>query len=356
MKIDENSSQNTITDQEQQFYFENRIIGRRKLLNKYRQETENKIFEIVRIYSLRDGISHQELADKMELHRTNLQPYTDSLMEKNKISRKNKKSKYFVTQDIFKDPILNASIFADTVRFKLLKNTDKFLILNEDISFIFSNDHQDKEYFKNFITYKNFFQPNFTKNQNLEKMLFEFSNRIGSFITYLLIYSMNFNKMNRESVELTDKEKDEIIQRMVEEGITNLIPYLPHFFKDTVNKALGNFPRFNFEKRLEYFKKNPKLVFDPDINNKLIDAFTKLYPLMSYEFEKILPQQFRLIYGKELKGWVSAIEEHKKYLNEFHEKLREQRTCKHEYIKKSKTSRYQCKLCNHIKKTTKLKL
>ena len=342
-------------DIEREFKIKNRKEGRNKWLENYKQEIEKKAFEIVRIYSLRDGISHQELADKMHLHRTNLQPYTDRLMEKNKIFRKNKKSKYFVTQDIVKDPILNASIFADTVRFKLLKNTDKFLILNEDISYIFSND-QDKEYIKNFTTYKNFFQPNFTENQNLEKMLFEFSNRIGSFVTYLLIYSMNFSIMNiQSSVELTDKEKDVIIQRMVEEGIIKLIPYLPHFFKDTVNKALGNFPRFNLEKRIEYLKKSPKLVFDHDINYKLTDAFTKLYPLMSYEFERMLPQQFRLIYGKELKGWTSAIEEHKKYLNEFYEKLKNQRTCKHEYIKKSNTSHYQCKLCNHIKKSKKLK-
>lgn len=52
-------------------------------------------------------------------------------MEKNKIYRKNKKGKYFAIDDISNDPILNASILADTVRYNLLRHTDKYVILNE---------------------------------------------------------------------------------------------------------------------------------------------------------------------------------------------------------------------------------
>jgi hypothetical protein len=340
VKINKDSKQTTITNQEQQFYLQNRIKGRENWLKKNHQEIENKILEIVRLYSLRDGISHQDLAGLVPIHRTNLKHYTDQLMKENKIFRKNKKGKYFaIDHDIIKDPILNCSIFSDAVRFNLLQKTDKFLILNDDISQIFSN-YQSKAHIHNFSSYKELYQPKFKKNENLEKMLFEFSNRIGSFITYLIIYSINFISEYLESTNLTNKEKDAIIKRMVEEGITKLIPYLPYFLIDTVNKALGNYPRFNFELSKEYLKKNPKLVLDnpKDINYKLTNAFTKLYPLMSYEFERMLPQQFRLIYGETLKGRPSAIEKQKEYLNEYYESLRKQKSFKQEYKKKSKTS------------------
>jgi hypothetical protein len=158
-------------------------------------------------------------------------------------------------------------------------------------------------------------------------MLFEFSNRIGSFITYLMIYSMNFNYQYLESTKLSDKEKDAIIKGMIEESITKLIPYLPYFFKDTVNKALGIYPESNLEKSIEHLKKRPRLMFDnpKDISYKLTSAFTKLYPLMSYEFEKILPQQLRVIYGEELKGKSSAIEKYKEALKEYYDSLRKEK-------------------------------
>ena len=37
---------------------------------------------------------------------------------------------------------------------------------------------------------------------------------------------------------------------------------------------------------------------------------------MSYEFERMLPQQFRLTFGEELREWGPAIEEHKTHLKE----------------------------------------
>ena len=344
-------------------FLQNRIKGRENFLDNYRKEIEDKTYEMVRIYSLYDGISHQHLADLLRIHRTNLTQYTNRLMEKNKIYRKNKKGKYFANDDIASDPILNASILADTVRFNLLRKTDNYLILNEKKeSEIPSNYHgqPDREGkiphdVYDFTLYKKLFEPHFKENDKLEKMLFEFSNRIGSFITYLLIYSMNFN--NKINSQISDQvrageEKDAIIKRMVEEGIVKLIPYLPYFFKDSIDKSTGKYPRsVDIEIKKEYVKKSPKLVIDKEVNYNLINAFTHLYPLMSYELESILPQQFRLMYGKRFRGKESGLDQYKKYLNDFRASLSKQENCKHEYVKKSKTSHYQCKFCNHIKKS-----
>lgn len=356
-----------IEEKEKGVFLQNQINGRQKFLDNYKKEIEDKAYEMVRIYSLQDGISHQNLADLLSIHRTNLTRYTDRLMEKNKIYRKNKKGKYFATDDISSDSILNASILADTVRFNLLRKTDNYLILNEKkeseipTNFHGQPDREGKIPYDvyDFTLYKKLFEPHFTENDKLEKMLFEFSNKIGSFITYLLIYSMNFN--NNINSEISDKvrageENDAIVKRMVEEGIVKLIPHLPHFFKASIDKSIGKYPRFvDIEIKKEYLKKSPKLVIDKEVNYNLINAFTHLYPLMSYELENILPQQFRLMYGKRLRGKESGLDQYKKYLNDFRASLSKQENCKHEYVKKSKTSHYQCKLCNHIKKSKKLR-
>ena len=354
-------------EKEKAVFLQNRIEGREKFLDNYKREIEDKAYEMVRIYSLQDGISHQNLADLLRIHRTNLTRYTDRLMEKNKIYRKNKKGKYFAIDDISKDPILNASILADTVRFNLLRKTDNYLILNEKkeseipTNFHGQPDREGKFPYDvyDFTLYKKLFEPHFTKNDKLEKMLFEFSNKIGSFITYLLIYSMNFN--NNINSEISDKvrtgeENDAIVKKMVEEGIVKLIPFLPFFFKDSIDKSTGKYPNsMDIKIKKEYLKKSPRFVIDKGLNYNLINAFNRLYPLMSYELESILPQQFRLMYGKRFRGKKSGLDQYKEYLNEYHASLSKQENCKHEYVKKSKTSHYQCKLCNHIKKSKKLR-
>jgi hypothetical protein len=65
---------------EKEVFLQNRIKGREQFLDNYKREIEGKAYEIVRIYSLQDGISHQNLADLLRIHRTNLTRYTDRLI------------------------------------------------------------------------------------------------------------------------------------------------------------------------------------------------------------------------------------------------------------------------------------
>jgi hypothetical protein len=55
---------------------------------------------------------------------------------------------------------------------------------------------------------------------------------------------------------------------------------------------------------------------DKEIILPLVNAFTRLYPLMSLEIEKILPKQFRFIFKDQLKDEPSAIEQRKKAMEE----------------------------------------
>jgi hypothetical protein len=54
----------------------------------------------------------------------------------------------------------------------------------------------------------------------------------------------------------------------------------------------------------------------------------------------------------EVKIWLRPIQG---ILESFSLIIKKQENCKHEYVKKTKTTHFQCKLCNHIKKLIKLK-
>ena len=210
-----------------------------------------------------------------------------------------------------------------------------------------------------FINYKKhlFFTSNFVEKDNLEKMLFEFSNRIGSFITYLMIYAMNsdnYNKSNNNEL-LSGKTNDEISKEVIKKGILSILPFLLEFFKDMYDKRTGKYPYFkDIEIQKEYFRKSPKYIIQENKSIiSLLNAFKKLYPLMSYGFEKIMPEQNRYLFKDFLSEEPSGIEGYKKYMKDFYELLRKQETCKHDYEKKSKTSHYQCKLCKYIKPSKK---
>jgi hypothetical protein len=58
------------------------------------------------------------------------------------------------------------------------------------------------------------------------------------------------------------------------------------------------------------------IIADKDSILSLVKAFTRIYPLMSLEIEKILPKQFRFSFGDILKEEPSAIEQHKKAMQE----------------------------------------
>ena len=57
-------------------------------------------------------------------------------------------------------------------------------------------------------------------------------------------------------------------------------------FKDSVSNSVGKYP-FIFEDKIKYLEKRPRYIFEKDIIKELTRSFAQIYPLMSYEFEKI---------------------------------------------------------------------
>lgn len=329
--------------------------GRAKLKEKLRELSEyreKEILDIINSYTIHyDGILIQTLAKLLNLHRKSITPYIKSLTDQGKIKRSETSGKLVSTFDVFKDPMVNAEVFGYYFKTRLLNKSNRnTIILNDNTEYYFNNSNDETE---GFTFHNELFQPKFSKNDILEEMLFEFSIKIGSFITYLIIYAMNQDNYNNNlSPSLSDKDKDEIVKEVIKKGILSITPILPRCFKEMYDKRTGKYPYFkDIETKRQYLRQSPKYLFqNKESILSLLDAFTKLYPLMSYEFEKIMPKENRYLFKDVLMKEPSGIEGYKEYMKEFYESLRKQENCKHEYEKRSKSSHYQCKLCNHVKK------
>ena len=362
---------------------------RRNSLNKGREDyhierkergiiRKNNILEIIVSYTIHnDGILVKDLAKLVKLSDRFITHYIQELKEEEKIKTSEKNGKLVSTSEVFKYPLINTEIFGYYFKTRFLNkniSSKKNFILTDVSNTTFYNRKTKKIYNpqtndydefpetlnfsrEDFINYKKqlFFTSNFVEKDNLEKMLFEFSNRIGSFITYLIIYAMNSDNYNNSnnSELLSDKTNDEISKEVIKKGILSILPFLLESFKDMYDKRTGKYPYFkDIETKKEYFRKLPKYIIQENESIlSLLDAFKKLYPLMSYEFEKIMPEQNRYLFKDFLSEEPSGIEGYKKYMKDLYELLRKQETCKHEYEEKSETDYkqiiVQCKLCNH---------
>ena len=199
-----------------------------------------------------------------------------------------------------------------------------------------------------FSSWKRFFESKFTENDIVEKVLFELSNRIGSFIIYLLLFSMNPNNHSKRS----SRETYKVVEKMVKTGISEVIPFLVPNFRDFINRLFAIYQKDKDSSTI-YLDEHP--IFEKTVIKKLIEAFDNIYPRMTFELEKIV--DIRPMFGEVLKGKPTAIERYRQDRAAFYEILKKQQTCEHEYGKPIKTIYgfigQQCKKCHYINKLKK---
>jgi hypothetical protein len=112
-------------------------------------------------------------------------------------------------------------------------------------------------------------------------MLFEFSNRIGAYIIYAMMWSMNPDN-NMFSPEQTD----EVIQKLAINSISRVLPFLVWQFKDSVYRGINQYPS-GYEAGVKYMKKSPSLILSKNIIEQLKKSFLRLYPCIYYELQSI---------------------------------------------------------------------
>lgn len=291
----------------------NRIEYRRRkenYLNEYRQEKKNIILEIIRIYGMRGGVSHKQLSKEVYLDPKNLGPYIKELIKEGLVKKgAGLQGKYFPTEDAFKDQLLNAYLFANNFRKNILQK-DLVITTDRKVKYVIPLPSHCRD----FTIYRHYFEPKFDERSELEHSLFEFSNKIGAFLTYFLIQIMDTNR-----TKLTSNRSNDFLQEeMVRKALSTIIPHVLSVFKDSVYKSVGKYP-LTLEDKVKNLEKRPRYTFEIDIIKELRRSFVHIYPLMSFEFEKI---------DKRLSNELALFKEHLEYM---HQKWKEQDVCKHEY-------------------------
>jgi hypothetical protein len=187
-------------------------------------------------------------------------------------------------------------------------------------------------------TYSSLYRPIFTTEDGIEQALFEFSNRLGAFITYTLIQAMNpeNNKMS-----LSGRGQDEIVKKWAQNSISRILPFLVKNFNEFVYIAIGQYPH-GYDEQVKFMDKSPRFVLDRPTISKMLTAFERLYPRLGYEFDKMIM------------NLPVALENHKKFIEEMREKWKRQLSCEHVYKQPDMTlyGYYgkQCSKCHYIKR------
>lgn len=255
------------------------------------------------------GVHHNQLAEYIGIDRKTLRRYMEPLIKMGLATREpDKHGKYFPRTKRHRGTSISAEILAESF-------TERFLGYNEFVL--------DSPYFRKGIPSDEF---------ELEDALFNFSNVVGGWITYILIQSMNpANKLADHIKDVT--ENNALIQSWIGDAFSLIQPYLLFNLNYCINNRLETlykrasglkdeksrakiFLNFLFDRKL--------FVLDDEIASELNDAFSNLYPNLSRELEKIraeLPMLVRREIDK---------------MNSYAEKIRRQKLCKpHEYTLES---------------------
>ncbi|MGH9975961.1 MAG: hypothetical protein ACRD8Z_09025, partial [Nitrososphaeraceae archaeon] len=237
-------------------------------------------------------------------------------------------------EEEYKDQLLNANLFAKNFRRNILRK-DRVITTDKRVKYIIPFP----SYCRDFTNYRLYFEPKFDESSELEYSLFEFSNKIGAFVTYYLIQIMDTTR-----TKLTpNRSTDYLLEEMVRKALSTIIPYAMSVFKDSVYKSVGKYP-LTYEDEIKYLQKKPRYIFESDIIKELRRSFVHIYPLMSYELEKI---------DERLSNELASFKEHLKYM---HKKWEEQEVCKHEYNVPVMTIYGYCgKQCNKCHYITRIK-
>ncbi|MGH9979420.1 MAG: hypothetical protein ACRD8Z_26825 [Nitrososphaeraceae archaeon] len=300
-------------------------------LDEYRREKKNTILEVIRIYGMRGGISHNQLSKEVDLDPKSLRSYIIELVKEGLIKKgKGLQGKYFPTEEAYMDQILNAYLFGNNFRRNILT---KDIIITTDRKVEYTIPFPS--HCIDFTVYRRYFEPKFDESSELEHTVFELSNKIGAFVIYFLIQIMDANRTKL----MSNRSTDYLLEEMLRKAVSTIIPYVMCVFKDSVYKSVGKYP-LTHEDRIKYLEKRPRYILEKDIVNELRRSFVHIYPLMSYEFEKI---------DDRLSNELASFKKHIKYT---HKKWKDQEVCKHEYNMPVMTIHgycgKQCNKCHYI--------
>ena len=264
-----------------------------------KENTRNRIVKAV--LQSKNGINHGVLSKIVGIDRKNLRPYMKDLQAEKVILRGSNR-KYYIGENALE--LLGARLFVHNFVEKVL-SPDGNLTLNRSNLFL-SRERVDT---------------------GLERTIFEFSNKIGAFITYVIIQSLSLSNEQNDRSKLENESYDFYVSdRWIKKYIDIIIPLLPFIFKEELKEHLdlysgGETLREYVGKLLDYSYKLPILQLDKRLIDQINTSFSRLYPELHSSLEKI---------RKDLPNDIQELKDHSAYIQM---RIASERRCKHCYKK-----------------------
>jgi hypothetical protein len=224
-----------------------------------------KILNVILIYP-EIGISHQKLAEIVKIDRKSLRKYTKWLIEKGLIRREGKHGNYFPTSKSKGGTYASA----DTLCRQFVK-----MVFDWDDYWqgqATSIPQALKEVTSQYISPR---QKTVAGDINLERILFDFSNTIGGFITYILIQLVNPSIKIEKHVH--DLEEESLVkQKWVGDVMSVLSEHLLNIFIEQTWYHPTNFPQD--PRKYTYFG---------DLTSSFFLAYPELYKKLEILMRKL---------------------------------------------------------------------
>jgi hypothetical protein len=274
----------------------------------------------------KNGLPQKTLVEKTGLSRAKVCDDCKKLEDEEGLVRhetKGKRTTYYATQKIFDDLYLHSLVFGKEVFSKI---SDSHIPVITQRNLYGSRFHGNSPYYETRFNDDVYFEKKFNSDDDsIERLLFEYSSRVGSIITYILLQAMNSDVI--KTLTFNEKvsgsaAKDYLVKKWIQNVIspTEMLKALRKCLRDArydvaVNESqeLGNISSYG--------------LIDEAIG-KLTEAFSRLFPNVYNDLEGT-----RLAFPKSL---------------EQEKKLIEQSVCKHEFALKLKDNEkhFECSKCS----------
>jgi hypothetical protein len=274
----------------------------------------------------KEGIAKKDLLQKVfPLDQSTVYRISKKLKEQGliKIIRYGQRTRYFAVNSSRRNVGLGAYLLGN--RF-----VGNYSLLGKE-GLVLSDHVQEYPKFIDFATYRQFFEPKFNTNSSLEKTVFEYSNQVGAFVTYLFIHAMNAENINALLLlqkDLKKKKEKSIVESknhmrfVTEEWIrnsicSNIIQMLWKF--NHMIRPYGYIPDILSDEGLKERKQLGPYLLEKKSITELLNAFSHVYPRLYHELESLRT------------GLSEEVTSYKEFEQTIHEKIDIQNKCSHEF-------------------------
>ena len=264
---------------------------------------------------------------------------TRKLKAKNeiKIINRGQRTSYMILDRVKLDVVLGANIYGKAAIQKLLNF--HVPILKDDFHYKATKESNSNNNELVPILNKNtkFFEHKFVDGRDdIEKFLFEFSNRIGAFIVYTIITSMHPN--NELFKKISVNKWDKIITDWIDNSISSIVLHMvKRYFTEGAYRSIKKYP-FGYDEKLKFMDKKSAYTFEKQSAKLLMKGFYRLYPSI---FERL--QDIRM-------NLVNAMRLNQNFDREILDKWN---NCTHEFVIEPQETLFGygriCKKCNLFK-------